>query len=253
MRRNIIFRIHLLLDNAPSHPSAEELNKIDPNCRVMYLPPNITSLVQPMDQGIISALKRRYKMGFLHEMLSRNHQTNAEFVQSIKKWSILDCMFVLRESWAALTQSTLCNAWKKLLPNHLPHSVCDFHPNTELTSLLSRVPGGEVWSATTVIEWLEDEREDPAFEVMIDNQLLNIYAGLDLPINEDSCQSSNSNDMEEHEKVETIPNVSPTNGSIVNMVQNFVDWTRRIDKFTNEERQAFLKARNIALNALLFP
>ena len=127
MRRNIILRIHLLLDNAPSHPSAEELNEIDPNCRVMYLPPNITSLVQPMDQGIISALKRRYKMGFLHGMLSRNHQTNAEFVQSIKKWSILDCMFVLRESWAALTQSTLRNAWKKLLPNHLPHSVCDFH------------------------------------------------------------------------------------------------------------------------------
>ena len=85
MRRNIIFRIHLLLDNAPSHRSAEELNKIDPNCRVMYLPPNMTSLVQPMDQGIISALKRRYKTGFLHEMLSRNHQTNAEFVQSIKK------------------------------------------------------------------------------------------------------------------------------------------------------------------------
>ena len=173
MRRNIIFRIHLLLGNAPSHPSAEELNKIDPNCRVMYLPSNITSLEQPMDQGIISALKRRYKTVFLHEMLSRNHQTNAEFVQSITKWSILDCMFVLRESWDALTQSTLRNAWKKLLPNHLPHSVCDFHSNTELTSLLSHVPGGEVCSATTVIEWLEDEREKPAFEIMTDNQLLN--------------------------------------------------------------------------------
>ena len=59
--------------------------------------------------------------------------------------------------------------------------------------------------------------------------------------------------MEEHEEVETIPNVSPTNESIVNMVQNFVDWTRGIDKFTNEERQAFLKARDIALNALLSP
>ena len=162
-------------------------------------------------------------------------------------------MFVLRESWGALIQSTLRNAWKKLLPNHLPHSVCDFHSNTELTSLLSRVPGGEVCSATTVIEWLEDEREKPAFEVMTDNQLLNTNAGLDLPINEDSCQSSNSNDMEEHEEVEIIPNVRPRNESIVNMVQNFVDWTRGIDKFTNEERQEFLKARDIALNALLSP
>ena len=91
MIRNIIFRILLLLDNAPTHPFAEELNEIDPNGRVMYLPPNVTSLVQSMDQGVISALKRRYKTGFLYEMLFRNHTKNAEFVQSVKKWSILNC------------------------------------------------------------------------------------------------------------------------------------------------------------------
>ena len=253
MIRNIIFRILLLLDNAPTHPSEEELNEIDPNGRVMYLPPNVTSLVQPMDQGVISALKRRYKTGFLYEMLSRNHKTNAEFVQSVKKWSILNCMFVLRESWGALTQSTLRNAWKKLLPNHLPDSLSNCPSNSELTSLLNRVPGGEVCSAATVIEWLEDEGEKPAFEVMTDNQLLNTYAGLDLPIDGDCLQSSNSNDMEEDEEVETSPNVSRTNKNIVNMAQGLVDWTREIDQFTDEERQVFLKARNIALNAFLSP
>ena len=91
---NITFRILLLIDNSPTHPSAEELNGIDPNGRVMYLPPNVTSLVQPMDQGVISALKHRYKMGFLYEMLSRNHKTNAEFVQSIKRWTILNCISI---------------------------------------------------------------------------------------------------------------------------------------------------------------
>ena len=249
---NIIFRILLLLDNAPSLPSAEELNEIDVNCQVMYFPPNFMSLMQPMNQGVISALKRRYKTGFLHEMLSRNHKKNAEFVQSVKKWSILDCMFVLRESWSALTQSTLRNAWKKLLPNHLPDFVSDIPSNTELTSLLNRVPGGEVCSITTVIEWLEDEHERPAFKAMTDKHLLNTYGGLDLSI-DDSCKSSNSSDMEEDEEVKPNPNAIPTNESILNMAQGIVDWTRGIDQFTDEERQVFLKARNIALNALLFP
>ena len=144
-------------------------------------------------------------------------------------------MFVLRESWGALTQSTLRNAWKKLLPNHLPDSLCNFPLNTELTSLLNRVPGGEVCPAATVIKWLEDEDEKPAFEVMTDNQLLNTYDGLDLPIDSDCLQSSNSNDMEEDEEVETNPNASRTNESIVNMAQGLVDWTRGIDQFTDEE------------------
>ncbi|XP_011706971.1 PREDICTED: jerky protein homolog-like, partial [Wasmannia auropunctata] len=44
----------LLLDNAPSHPSAEHLNAISERCQVKYLPPNVTLLIQPMDQGIIA-------------------------------------------------------------------------------------------------------------------------------------------------------------------------------------------------------
>ena len=119
MIRNKIFRILLLLDNAPTHSSAEELNEIDPNGRVMYLLPNVTSLVQLIDQGVIWALKRRYKTGFLYEMLSRNHKQ----MQNLS------------------TQSTLCNAWKKLLPNYFPDSLCDFPSNTELTS-----PRRSFWS-----------------------------------------------------------------------------------------------------------
>ena len=41
----MFFRFLLLLDNAPTHPKARELNTFDPRCQVMYLPPNVTSLV----------------------------------------------------------------------------------------------------------------------------------------------------------------------------------------------------------------
>ena len=59
----------LLLDNAPAHPSAAKLVSADGRIRVMYLPANTTSLIQPMDQSFISACKRRYQRRYLNEVM----------------------------------------------------------------------------------------------------------------------------------------------------------------------------------------
>lgn len=55
---NITFKILLILDNAPSHPA--HLADLHPNVKVIFLPPNTTSLIQPMDQGVIAAFKLYY-------------------------------------------------------------------------------------------------------------------------------------------------------------------------------------------------
>ena len=52
-RKKIPFKILLLLDNCTAHP---DLSHIDPNVKVMFLPPNTTSLIQPMDQGLYGEL-----------------------------------------------------------------------------------------------------------------------------------------------------------------------------------------------------
>ena len=51
----------LLLDNAPAHPDVSVLQSENGNIKAMYLPPNTTAIIQPMDQGVLEALKRRYK------------------------------------------------------------------------------------------------------------------------------------------------------------------------------------------------
>ena len=58
-RKNLTFKILLLLDNAPCHPSY--LSDIDENVKIVFLPSNVTSILQPMDQGAISALKMNFK------------------------------------------------------------------------------------------------------------------------------------------------------------------------------------------------
>lgn len=43
-------KVLLLLDNAPSHRSTETLNAINDEFEIKIFPPNVTSLIQPMDQ-----------------------------------------------------------------------------------------------------------------------------------------------------------------------------------------------------------
>jgi hypothetical protein len=53
-------KVLLLLHNAPSHSVIEFRYKI-----IMFLLPNITSLMQPMNQGVIEKFKRLYRKDLL--------------------------------------------------------------------------------------------------------------------------------------------------------------------------------------------
>ena len=46
----------LFLDNASSHPTVEYSN-----VKLQFFPPNTTSVLQPMDQGIIQATKLKFR------------------------------------------------------------------------------------------------------------------------------------------------------------------------------------------------
>ena len=62
-------RVALILDNAPSH--AINLVDAEGQVKIFNLPENTTSIYQPMDAGIIAALKTRYKYDLLVEILAR--------------------------------------------------------------------------------------------------------------------------------------------------------------------------------------
>ncbi|GFW40279.1 tigger transposable element-derived protein 1 [Trichonephila clavipes] len=53
--KSLDFKVLLIVDNAASHPQLEH-----PNVQLVFLPPNTTSLIQPLDQGIIATFKKYY-------------------------------------------------------------------------------------------------------------------------------------------------------------------------------------------------
>jgi hypothetical protein len=58
------YQVLLLLDNYPGHIPLEkfaEMNMVLHNTRIFYLPPNMTSAIQPYDAGIIRTFKAYYK------------------------------------------------------------------------------------------------------------------------------------------------------------------------------------------------
>ena len=81
----------LLLDNAPAHPEAGSQESDDGCIKAMFLPPSTTALIQPMDQGVLEALKRRYRRRLLYNLLleDKDGQSIVEYAKSINLKDVL--------------------------------------------------------------------------------------------------------------------------------------------------------------------
>lgn len=58
------------------------------NAELVYLPPNSTALIQPMNQTILHSFESKYKFGFLHLMLVACNNTDAginEFFEELNR------------------------------------------------------------------------------------------------------------------------------------------------------------------------
>ena len=104
----------LLLDNAPSHPDVSTLVSKDGNIKALYLPPNTTALFQPMDQGVIEAMKRRYQKALLQKLLLEDEEGRS-IVQFVKQINMKDVVYMAAAVWEDIPTLTLTKSWNKLL------------------------------------------------------------------------------------------------------------------------------------------
>ena len=100
-QRNVL----LLLDNAPTHIASNlELT----NITVRFLPPNMTSRIQPMDAGIIAAFKKRYRSFQLQHALALDDAGESD----IFKVDILQGIRWALAAWSQISSATICNCWR---------------------------------------------------------------------------------------------------------------------------------------------
>lgn len=101
----------LLLDNAPSHPPVSELTTDHHSITVMFMLPNVTPLIQPMDQNAIRITKLYYRTSLLASVVAKQ----ADIPEWLKKLTLRDSISFLKSAWDRLETDTIAKSWKSIL------------------------------------------------------------------------------------------------------------------------------------------
>ena len=113
--KNLAYRGILFLDNCAGHPT--NLNDLQDDIKVVFLPPNTTSVLQPLDQDVMCVFKGIYlhhTFAALHTALQQDSELGVP--QYWKRFNVLDCIRFIGKSWHETTQNVLNRGWKKLWP-----------------------------------------------------------------------------------------------------------------------------------------
>ena len=95
----------LFCDNAACHTSE---NMGLSNTRISFLPPNVTSVIQPLDQGIIHAAKSHYRSQLIREMILEI-DTVGQVDEFAKGLTILKAMRMVKRALIIVTTTTINN------------------------------------------------------------------------------------------------------------------------------------------------
>ncbi len=115
--QNLAFKVLLILDNAPVHPTA--LGDLCENVKVIFLPPNTTSLIQPMDQGVISSFKSYYMRKTFAQAIEKTAGDDAamNLTEFWKGFNIKTALENIGHAWDEVTTRNMRSVWKKIIPH----------------------------------------------------------------------------------------------------------------------------------------
>lgn len=188
----------LLMDNAPSHPTEEELRRGE--IVVKFLPPNVTSVLQPMDQGVLENIKKNYRRLLLEHLLESTE--NSDLISSLRSISIKNVVYWISQAWDSVQESTIQKSWSKL-------SVCSDDSNLGTDSEDDDLPLSEIRRKCRCAS--DDDENETLLNLM--QQL----RGCETVTETDIKQWTTSDDVEQEYSIEDLISIQqPTQGESEN-------------------------------------
>jgi len=114
----------LIMDNCAAH-NEDTFKDVSGQVRVVFLPPNCTSVYQPMDCGVIAMIKKKYRHRLLLKLLEVYNDMMTLYEQNKGRSKgtngldegypphIRDCMDILAEITPEFTPEKIRNCWRK--------------------------------------------------------------------------------------------------------------------------------------------
>ena len=103
-------KILLLMDNATCHP--EDIDDKLSNIKVVFLPKNTTSRLQPLDAGIIKNFKRHYRVLIVKHVIAKiDGQSEATANDIAKSINILMAIQWVKQAWEQVKETTIINCF----------------------------------------------------------------------------------------------------------------------------------------------
>ncbi|PNF43064.1 Jerky protein homolog-like [Cryptotermes secundus] len=208
----------LLIDNAPSHPNESLLRSDDGNIFVKYFPANVTALIQPMDQGVISSMKRIYRSNLLQKYIDEGNDLTCFW----KSFSVLDAIYEISTAWDTVKPSVLKNSWKKLMPfitneDDEIHGFTGFSENEiaiKLTKVANQVHGGEEVNEENIREWFNCDSCEPGFEMLSSDEIVTSMG----------VQPEEREESENEEEVDSVASKKVSHGAALNHLESLLDY-----------------------------
>ncbi|XP_023310790.1 jerky protein homolog-like [Anoplophora glabripennis] len=196
---NLPIKAVLILDNAPTHP--QDLTCHTADIKIIYLPPNVTSLIQPMDQGVIESLKKPYRRKLVSEILQYSESEDKGLLEIIKKINIKDVIYMLAMAFQEMPSATFVKSWRKLWPD-IEKLVANANPsggeeveNESILQDLQKLSGNDTMQPEDVENWIKNCDEN------LENEFLNDDEIIILATKEPQENDTETDDYEEEEKV----------------------------------------------------
>ena len=178
----------LVLANCSAHPDETELISKDGKVIAKYLPPNVTSLIQPMDQGVLESLKRRYRRKILEELIFQDEEgtTIPDYLKRIKMLKVSN---LIGACWDEIPNKTFQLSWSKIIPSSrevmetpdmadisraqttgTEEQACTSEAAMEFQTLFEQL--GQTLSEDEVSEWISSDLNDQGYVHLSEDEII---------------------------------------------------------------------------------
>jgi hypothetical protein len=155
-------KILLFADNASCHKIDETLK----NITIIFMPPNTTSLIQPLDQGIIRTAKVHYRTQVMRKMLQAVND-GTSIIDYAKSIDILKALHMLKRAWFLVSPTTIKNCFRKA-----GFLVSDGTSNVdEMQTVLDVSEFGEAIQEEDFEAFVDCDKEAECFGNLTDDQI----------------------------------------------------------------------------------